>query len=81
MMSKVAVAARVFRSFGFAGVAYKVLGRMRIPVGQAWLKDRLIHRYQYTDDPWKAMKCPHCGRFLEKAGEGLVCHTCQDVFV
>ena len=81
MTSKVATVAKVFRSFGFAGVAYKVLGRLGIPAGQAWLKDRLIHRYQLTDDPWTTMKCPHCGRSLEKAAAGLVCPTCQDVFV
>jgi hypothetical protein len=82
MMSKVAIAGRVYRSFGLTGVAYKVLGKMRILVGQAWLKNRLIYRYSpYTDDLWKTMKCPHCRRCLETAPEGLVCHICEDVFI
>lgn len=82
MMSTLAVAGRVFKSFGFAGLAYKVLVRMRIRAGQAWLKNRLIRRYSpYTRDPRETMKCPHCRGLLEKAVEGLVCHTCGDVFI
>jgi len=82
MMSKLAIARRVFRSFGFAGVTYKVFQRMRILVGQDWLKDRLIHRYSpYTYELGETMKCPHCRSILEKENEGLVCHKCEDVFI
>jgi len=82
MRSKIAVAGRVFRSFGFAGLAFRVLVRLRIQAGQAWLADRLIRRYSpYTRDPRETMKCPHCRGLLEKGGEGLVCHTCADVLI
>ena len=82
MTSKIAVAGRVFRSFGFAGLARKVLVRLRIQAGQAWLADRLIRSYsRYTRDPRETMKCPHCRGLLEKGVEGLVCQRCADVFI
>ncbi len=82
MISKIAVAGRVFRSFGVAGIAYKVLVRMRIRVGQAWLTDRLIRRCSpYARDLRDTMKCPHCHGSLEKTAAGLGCHMCGDVFI
>jgi hypothetical protein len=82
MMSKLRVAVRVFNSYGLASIAYKLLVRMRIRVGQAWLKHRLIRRHSpYTQDPAKTIKCPHCRGRLEKAVEGLLCRTCGDVFI
>jgi hypothetical protein len=82
MTSKIAVAGRLFRSFGFAGPAWKVLVRLRIQAGQARLADRLIRRYSpYTRDPRETMKCPHCRGLLEKGVAGLLCRTCSDVFI
>ena len=82
MMSKMAVARRVFRSYGFSGVAFKVLVRMRIRFGQAWLADRLMRRYSpYTCDLVETMECPHCHERLEKTAVELSCHRCGDVFI
>jgi len=82
MISKAVVAGRVFRSFGFAGLAYKVLVRLHIRVGQSWLTDRLIGRYSpYASDVGETMKCPHCLGCLKKTTTGLVCQVCWDVFI
>ena len=82
MTSKLRVAVQVFKSYGFAGIAYKVLKRTSIRPGQEWLKHTLIRRHSpYSLDPAKAIRCPHCGGRLEKAAEGMLCHECEDVFV
>lgn len=81
-MSKIAQAGRVSRSLGFAGLAYKVLVRMRIRVGRAWLADGLIRRCSpYACALGDTMKCPHCHGCLEKTVVGLACHVCGDVFI
>ena len=81
-MSKLAVARRVFRSYGFSGVAFKVLVRMGIRFDEAWLAHRLICRYSpYRCDIVETMECPHCHGCLKKTAEGLSCHMCGDVFI
>jgi hypothetical protein len=81
-MSKLAVIRRKFRSYGFAGCAFKVLVRMGIRSDEAWLAERLMRRYSpYICDLVETLECPHCHGCLEKTAEGLSCHMCGDVFI